>query len=126
MTGEVVLADFFSGCGGTSLGFAQAGIVPALAVDWEPDAASTFRLNYSNGRFGHPDQDRALSAREAARLQTFPIEFQFCGSLASQARQIGNAVPVALARRFGHHLMEHAAKYASSRIPSAPRPRFGS
>ena len=79
-------------------------------------------ISYSNGRFGHPDQDRALSVREAARLQTFPTEFRFFGSLASQARQIGNAVPVALARRFGHHLMEHAAQIASSRIGPSPSP----
>jgi len=90
-----------------------------LSWDKKAPALTTRCISYSNGRFGHPDQDRALSAREAARLQTFPIEFQFTGSLASQARQIGNAVPVALARRFGQHLMEHAAKFASSRTGSA-------
>ena len=90
-----------------------------LRWDKTAPALTTKCISYSNGRFGHPDQDRALSAREAARLQTFPIEFQFSGSLGSQARQIGNAVPVALARRFGHHLMEHAAKFASSRIGNA-------
>lgn len=94
-----------------------------LSWDKTAPALTTKCISYSNGRFGHPDQDRALSAREAARLQTFPFEFQFTGSLASQARQIGNAVPVALARRFGHHLMEHAAKFASSRIGSAQRSR---
>lgn len=66
--------------------------------------------SYSNGRFGHPDQDRALSVREAARLQTFPDGFGFCGSLTAQARQIGNAVPVALARCVGRHLVEHVAQ----------------
>lgn len=86
-----------------------------LRWDRKAPALTTKCISYSNGRFGHPDQDRALSAREAARLQTFPIEFRFTGSLASQARQIGNAVPVALARSFGEHLMEHAAKFASSR-----------
>ena len=92
-----------------------------LSWDKKAPALTTRCISYSNGRFGHPDQDRALSVREAARLQTFPIEFRFTGSLASQARQIGNAVPVALARRFGHHLMEHAARFASSRIGSAQR-----
>ena len=94
-----------------------------LRWDKTAPALTTKCISYSNGRFGHPDQDRALSAREAARLQTFPIEFQFTGSLASQARQIGNAVPVALARHFGHHLMEHAARFASRRIGSAERSR---
>ena len=92
-----------------------------LRWDKTAPALTTKCISYSNGRFGHPDQDRALSAREAARLQTFPIEFRFTGSLASQARQIGNAVPVALARRFGHHLMEHVAEFASSRTGSAQR-----
>ena len=46
MMADVVLADFFSGCGGTTLGFADAGMAPALAIDWEPDAAATFKLNF--------------------------------------------------------------------------------
>lgn len=58
-------------------------------------------LSLSNGRFGHPTQDRAISVREAACLQTFPADFVFCGTLESMARQIGNAVPVLLAERFG-------------------------
>ena len=46
MTADLVLTDFFAGCGGTSLGFADAGITPAVAVDWDMDAAATFRLNF--------------------------------------------------------------------------------
>ena len=92
-----------------------------LRWDKTAPALTTKCISYSNGRFGHPDQDRALSAREAARLQTFPTEFRFTGSLASQARQIGNAVPVALARRFGHHLMEHVVRFTSSQTGSAQR-----
>ncbi|MCY3951987.1 MAG: DNA cytosine methyltransferase [bacterium] len=81
-------------------------------LNWDkPAPALTTRcISYSNGRFGHPSQDRALSAREAARLQTFPTSFEFAGSLTSQARQIGNAVPVVLARHFGRHLVEHVAQ----------------
>ncbi len=90
-----------------------------LSWDKAAPTLTTKCISYSNGRFGHPDQDRALSVREAARLQTFPTEFRFFGSLASQARQIGNAVPVALARRFGHHLMEHAETFAGTRTASA-------
>ena len=96
-----------------------------LSWDQPAPTLTTKCISYSNGRFGHPDQDRALSVREAARLQTFPTDFRFFGSLASQARQIGNAVPVALARRFGRHLMEHAETFActgtgSSQGPHAP------
>ena len=53
--------------------------------------------------FGHPQQDRAISLREAALLQTFPSDYQFfapdeCWTISTTARSIGNAVPVALAR----------------------------
>lgn len=61
----------------------------------------------SNGRFGHPEQDRAITIREAARLQGFPNRFIFTGSLSSMARQIGNAVPVPVARAFGRHFVKH-------------------
>ncbi len=58
-------------------------------------------ISLSNGRFGHPTQDRAISVREAACLQTFPRDFVFRGGLDSVARQIGNAVPPLLAERIG-------------------------
>lgn len=53
-------------------------------------------LCYSKGRYGHYSQNRAISIREAARLQTFPDDFIFSDSLAQAALQIGNAVPVKL------------------------------
>jgi DNA (cytosine-5)-methyltransferase 1 len=68
-------------------------------------------ISYSNGRFGHPDQDRAISVREAACLQTFPRDFVFEGSLGSTGRQVGNAVPVRLAHVFGSHLLEHILEH---------------
>ena len=46
MKKKVVLADFFSGCGGTSLGFSRAGIEPVVAVDSDADAAATYRRNF--------------------------------------------------------------------------------
>jgi DNA (cytosine-5)-methyltransferase 1 len=58
-------------------------------------------LSYSKGRYGHPEQDRAISAREAARLQSFPDDYQFVGPLNKIALQIGNAVPVKLAKASG-------------------------
>ncbi|MER9467782.1 DNA cytosine methyltransferase [Mesorhizobium sp. M0482] len=59
----------------------------------------------SNGRFGHPEEDRAISLREGATLQTFPKSYEFHGTaITSLARQIGNAVPPELARRVGEHL----------------------
>ena len=61
----------------------------------------------SNGRFGHPEQDRAISFREAAALQSFPDDYVFYGnSDAVIGREIGNAVPVLLAEAIGHTLIE--------------------
>jgi len=66
---------------------------------WDRPASTltTRCISYSNGRFGHPEQNRALSVREAARLQTFPDSFVFSGSLISTAKQVGNAVPPRMA-----------------------------
>lgn len=58
-------------------------------------------LCYSKGRYGHYSQDRAISIREAARLQTFPDDFMFSDSLTGSALQIGNAVPIELVRASG-------------------------
>jgi len=70
-------------------------------MSWDKPASglTTRCISYSNGRFGHPDQDRAISVREAACLQTFPRSFRFSGSPTSKARQIGNAVPPLMAQR---------------------------
>lgn len=78
-------------------------------LSWDKPASclTTKCHSLSNGRFGHPEQDRAISIREAACLQTFPRDFIFCGGLGSMARQIGNAVPVLLAKRFGENFNNH-------------------
>ena len=77
-------------------------------IKTQPSAALTTRcISLSNGRFGHPTQNRAISVREAACIQTFPMDFVFEGSLSSMARQVGNAVPVAMAKIFGVHVMCH-------------------
>lgn len=78
-------------------------------MSWNAPASglTTRCTSYSNGRFGHPVQDRAISIREAACLQTFPDSFAFEGSMMSMARQIGNAVPVHLAELIGRQFIEH-------------------
>ena len=78
-----------------------------MAWDSPASGLTTRCISYSNGRFGHPEQDRAISIREAACLQTFPDDFVFNGSMASMARQIGNAVPVRLAKLIGQHFIDH-------------------
>lgn len=62
---------------------------PSLAVLTTPTQKQTERC--------HPLEPRPFSIRENARIQSFPDEWQFCGSVSSQYRQIGNAVPVNLA-----------------------------
>lgn len=63
-------------------------------------------MYYSKGRYGHPEQDRALSAREAARLQSFDDDYKFFGNNCQIALQIGNAVPVELAKASGKYFVD--------------------
>ena len=67
---------------------------------------------FGNGRFGHPKQDRAISLREGALLQTFPEDYSFVPDgdairIASVARLIGNAVPVKLGEAIGRSIIAH-------------------
>lgn len=69
----------------------------------------TSRCNsLSNGRFGHPDQHRAISLREAAALQSFPNHYEFFGAKNRIAQWIGNAVPVRFAEVLGVAAMRAA------------------
>jgi DNA (cytosine-5)-methyltransferase 1 len=77
----------------------------------EPDKPSPTILARGNGKGGvcaiqHPKNHRRLSVRESAIIQTFPINFEFYGSLGSMYRQVGNAVPVLLAKRLGESFTE--------------------
>jgi DNA (cytosine-5)-methyltransferase 1 len=62
----------------------------------------------SCGRFAHPEQHRGLSIREAALLQGFPSDFMFEGNFDDKFKQIGNAVPPLVAKKFAEHLMRLA------------------
>lgn len=75
---------------------------------WDkPSPTITTRfISYSNGRYGHPEQDRAISLREGATLQSFPEDFVFYStSQGSMAKMIGNAVPPLLARSIAESLI---------------------
>ena len=76
-------------------------------ISWyKPAPTITTRFNsLSNGRFGHPQEDRALSLREGATLQTFPKSYDFREkSMGKIARHIGNAVPPKLAKRIASQI----------------------
>lgn len=63
------------------------------------------------GRYLHPEANRPITHREAARFQTFPDEFQFVGSRLQVAKQIGNAVPCLLARHIASTLRKMILSY---------------
>jgi len=79
-------------------------------LQWDAPAPTltTKCTSLSNGRYGHPEQDRAISVREAAALQSFDDSYMFYGGLRQITRQIGNAVPPRLAERFGSEFVAHA------------------
>lgn len=72
-----------------------------LSWDRPAHTVSTYFTRPGNGCFIHPEANRLLTVREAARLQSFPDSFHFTGSMRQQAMQIGNAVPPLLALRLG-------------------------
>jgi DNA (cytosine-5)-methyltransferase 1 len=73
--------------------------------------------NVTRGRFAHPEQDRAITLREAMLLQTFPPHAQLVGGVEKMALQVGNAVPSLLAERVGKTIktMERRARRAGRR-----------
>ena len=75
-----------------------------LSWDRPSNTLTTGCTNPSKGRFSHPEQDRALTPREAAALQGFPLDFVFHGKC--WATQIGNAVPPPLAEAIARKLFE--------------------
>ena len=83
----------------------------------EPSPTITTQcFGFGNGRFGHPEQDRAISLREAALLQTFPEEYQFVAPdehvrFKHIGRLIGNAVPVKLGEIIGQSISRHIAGF---------------
>ncbi|MGP2492644.1 DNA cytosine methyltransferase [Mesorhizobium sp. PUT5] len=70
----------------------------------KPAPPQTACINPSKGRFVHPVEHHGITARQAARLQTFPDDFVFDGGLMAAGVQIGNAVPVLLSQVLCEHL----------------------
>lgn len=64
----------------------------------------------SSGKFTHPYLDRAITVREAARIQSFPDSFHFYGTKTSQMKQVGNAVPPMLAKAVADAILEDMSK----------------
>jgi len=87
-------------------------------MSWDEPAPTLTTQCYGigHGRFGHPEQDRAVSMREAAILQTFPNDYEFVRpgeqvQFSRLGRLIGNAVPVSLARAVAASIHQHLLKF---------------
>ncbi len=86
-----------------------SGVYARMAWDKPSPTITTQCYSYGSGRFGHPEQDRAISLREAAIFQSFPRDYVFLPpeekpSFSEVGRWIGNAVPVKLAEEIGNLL----------------------
>lgn len=90
--------------GSYHLGGGKTGMARRLAMD-EPSLTLTCAPAQKQTERCHPLETRPLTIREYARIQTFPDDWQFCGNLTSQYKQIGNAVPVNLAWAIGRSLV---------------------
>ncbi|MBI1279752.1 MAG: DNA (cytosine-5-)-methyltransferase [Anaerolineaceae bacterium] len=94
---EYMGGSFYLGGGKTGMARRLAWDEPSLTLTCSPAQKQTERC--------HPEETRPLNIREYARVQTFPDDWEFIGSVASQYKQIGNAVPVNLAYHIGRCLV---------------------
>jgi DNA (cytosine-5)-methyltransferase 1 len=87
-------------------------------MTWEgiPRSVITRFRDPKSGEYIHPDQDRTITIREAARLQGFPDSFAFYGTRSSQYEQVGNAVPTQLAEAVGREVARCLAGQPSTRL----------
>lgn len=93
--------DLVLDCHKKDSGKSYGSVYGRMRWDEPAPTMTTFCTGIGNGRFGHPEQDRAISLREAAMIQTFPIDYKFVEndkpiSLTKLSTFIGNAVPVEL------------------------------
>lgn len=92
-----------------------------ICVDYPSPTMTTACINPSKGRFVHPYEHHGITARQAARLQTFPENFVFEGGLMAAGVQIGNAVPIRLANILCAQLFEVlSTNIESTEILTAP------
>jgi DNA (cytosine-5)-methyltransferase 1 len=89
---------YYSGGGRRGMARRLTWDEPCLTLTTSPSQKQTERC--------HPDETRPLTVREYARIQSFPDDWQFEGTMASQYKQIGNAVPVEMARRVGLEIVK--------------------
>ena len=110
--------DLVTPCHRKETGQGYSSVYGRMKWDEPAPTITTQFFGFGNGRFGHPEQDRAISLREGALIQTFPRDYAFVPEgqkveIKTLGRLIGNAVPVdlgrAIARRIRTHLDEYGA-----------------
>lgn len=95
---EYMGKSYYSGGGRRGMARRISWDEPCLTLTTSPSQKQTERC--------HPDETRPFTIREYARIQSFPDEWEFEGTLSDQYKQIGNAVPVELARRVGIQIIK--------------------
>ncbi|MDO8367310.1 MAG: DNA cytosine methyltransferase [Saprospiraceae bacterium] len=103
-------------CHRTESGQSYKSVYGRMSWDKPSPTITTQFYNFGTGRFGHPEQDRAISLREGALLQTFPCDYQFVAPdepihFTKIGRYIGNAVPVRLGEVIGLSIIEHFKRH---------------
>lgn len=95
--------SYYSGGGRRGMARRISWDEPCLTLTCSPSQKQTERC--------HPEETRPFTIREYARIQSFPDDWKFCGGIGDQYKQIGNAVPVEMARRIGIQLKEAILEY---------------
>ncbi|WP_179021675.1 DNA (cytosine-5-)-methyltransferase [Winogradskyella forsetii] len=103
---EYMQKSFYLGGGKTGMARRIGWDEPCLTLTCSPAQKQTERC--------HPDETRPFTVREYARIQTFPDEWKFEGSVSQQYKQIGNAVPVNLAKEIGYSIISFLNKVYKS------------
>lgn len=100
---EYMQKSFYLGGGKTGMARRIGWDEPCLTLTCSPAQKQTERC--------HPEETRPFKVREYARIQTFPDEWEFKGSISQQYKQIGNAVPVNLAKEIGYSVIDFLNRY---------------
>lgn len=102
---EYMKGSYYSSGGKRGMARRLSWDKPCLTLTTSPSQKQTERC--------HPDETRPLTVREYARVQSFPDGWKFTGGIGSQYKQIGNAVPVEMARRIGTKIIETLNEFMS-------------
>lgn len=100
---EFMGGSFYLGGGKTGIARRIGWDEPCLTLTCSPAQKQTERC--------HPEETRPFTVREYARIQTFPDEWKFSGSIAQQYKQIGNAVPINLGKEVGYSIIKFLNQY---------------